>query len=141
MPPKKKRNRGQQTIRDMGMYLKLPKPLAVVGLNLTLKGSYFNWDAKVLAEKFKDVDYACVIASFSNVHKWTALTKQPPSAAFELQDPAKQPDGSHSSLRVQYPLPFLKQWHKSQPENGSDSGHDEDPNGLHGPGHLDGTNS
>ena len=89
MPPKKKRNRGQQTIQDMGMYPKLPRPLAVVGQTLTLKGSYFNWDTKALAEEFKDVDYACGIASFSAVHKWTELTNQPPSAAFELQDPAK----------------------------------------------------
>ena len=74
MPPKKKRNRGQQTIQDMGMYPKLPRPLAVVGQTLTLKGSYFNWDTKALAEEFKDVDYACVISSFSAVHKWTELT-------------------------------------------------------------------
>ena len=108
-----------------------------MGQTLTLKGSYFNWDTKALAEEFKDVDYACVIASFSAVHKWTELTNQPPSAAFELQDPAKQPDGSHSSFWMQYPLPFLEHWHKSQPVSGSDSEHDEDANDGEGPVHPD----
>lgn len=133
MGKKRGRPKKQTTITQLGMLPMLQKPTETIGATIQLPGDYWDWRSSRDAAAAKAQTFECTVCSFDAMHTWTESGK-PPSAVFEVQDPDPAEDGSHATLWIPYPRPFLEHWYKTHPMPGAaaDSSDDEldDSGGL-----------
>ena len=118
-PSGPQRASNQSTIEGCGLLPRIENPQSIIGKTLTLPGSYWDWRSQKDAAAKEDVLFECVISDFDAIHKWDEASK-PSCAAFQLQDPESELDGSHSHFWMQYPSPFLKHWYKTHPLPGTE---------------------